>query len=71
MASITCTKKDKSLLDQQLLLPGWHSNFIPAAAAAHVSASGLTCDCPEFLIKALAPSFADCAIWHESYMEEL
>eukprot|EP00957_Ditylum_brightwellii_P193206 14711268-Ditylum_brightwellii.AAC.1 len=31
-----------SLLDQQLILPGWHSNFIPATTASHVSASGLT-----------------------------
>eukprot|EP00957_Ditylum_brightwellii_P133112 10149439-Ditylum_brightwellii.AAC.1 len=61
----------KSLLEQQLLLPRWHSNFIPAAAAAHVSASGLTCDCPESLIKALSPLFADRTIWHDSYMEEL
>eukprot|EP00957_Ditylum_brightwellii_P210933 15365571-Ditylum_brightwellii.AAC.1 len=29
-----------SLLYQQLLLSGWHSNVVPAAAAAHVSAAG-------------------------------
>eukprot|EP00957_Ditylum_brightwellii_P002337 179521-Ditylum_brightwellii.AAC.2 len=61
----------KSLLDQQLILPGWHSNFIQAAAAAHVSASGLTYDCPDSLLKALAPTFSGRAIWHDSYMEEL
>eukprot|EP00957_Ditylum_brightwellii_P175123 13333451-Ditylum_brightwellii.AAC.1 len=42
-----------------------------AAAAAHVSASGLTCDCPNSLLKALAPTFSDRAIYHDSYMEEL
>eukprot|EP00957_Ditylum_brightwellii_P157239 11967151-Ditylum_brightwellii.AAC.1 len=61
----------KSLLNQQPILPGWHSNFITTAAAAHVSASGLTCDCLNSLLKALAPAFADRAILHESYMEEL
>eukprot|EP00957_Ditylum_brightwellii_P016799 1264563-Ditylum_brightwellii.AAC.1 len=61
----------QSILDQQLILPGWHSTFIPAATVAHISATGLTCDCPESLIKALAPTFADRAIWHASYMEEL
>eukprot|EP00957_Ditylum_brightwellii_P156911 11942119-Ditylum_brightwellii.AAC.1 len=61
----------KSLLDQQLLLPGWHSSFIPATTAAHVSASGLIRPCPETLLKALAPIFADRSIWHNSYMEEL
>eukprot|EP00957_Ditylum_brightwellii_P011088 840487-Ditylum_brightwellii.AAC.1 len=61
----------KSLLNQYLLLPGWHSNFILAAAAAHVSTFGHTCNCPDSLIKALAPVFADHAILHEPYMEEL
>eukprot|EP00957_Ditylum_brightwellii_P165870 12628642-Ditylum_brightwellii.AAC.1 len=61
----------KSLLEQQLILPGWHRNFIPAAAAAHVSATGLTCDCPDSLLKALAPTFSNRVIWHKSYMEEL
>ena len=57
-------------LDQQLLLPGWLSNFTPAASAAHVSASGLMCPCPPSLLKALSPTFQDRLIWHESYMEE-
>eukprot|EP00957_Ditylum_brightwellii_P181640 13836670-Ditylum_brightwellii.AAC.1 len=61
----------KSLTFQQLIFLGWHSNFISAAAATHVSASRLTCDCPDSLIKALAPTFTNRAIWHESYMEEL
>eukprot|EP00957_Ditylum_brightwellii_P035384 2683593-Ditylum_brightwellii.AAC.1 len=61
----------KLLLDQQLIHSGWQSNFIPEAAAAHISTSGLACDYPDSLIKALAPTFADQAIWHKSYIEEL
>eukprot|EP00957_Ditylum_brightwellii_P204368 15338892-Ditylum_brightwellii.AAC.1 len=41
----------KSLLHQQLILPGWHNNIIPAATAAHVSTSGLMCNHPDSLIK--------------------
>eukprot|EP00957_Ditylum_brightwellii_P014929 1125738-Ditylum_brightwellii.AAC.1 len=44
---------------------------MPATAAAHISASGLTCNFPDSLIKALAPSFQDRFTWHTSYMEEL
>eukprot|EP00957_Ditylum_brightwellii_P082586 6279751-Ditylum_brightwellii.AAC.1 len=60
-----------TLLDQHLILPGWRSNFISAAAVAHASTSGLTYDCLDYFIKALAPTFADRDIWYDSYMEEL
>eukprot|EP00957_Ditylum_brightwellii_P206838 15350212-Ditylum_brightwellii.AAC.1 len=49
----------QSLLDQQLILPRWHSNFMPAAPVAHVSTSGLTYNCPESLIKDLSPNCSD------------
>eukprot|EP00957_Ditylum_brightwellii_P063271 4801619-Ditylum_brightwellii.AAC.1 len=61
----------QSFLDNELLLPGCHSDFIAAAATAHVSASGLALDCPNSLFKTLHPSFADRAIWYASYMEEV
>eukprot|EP00957_Ditylum_brightwellii_P035030 2655916-Ditylum_brightwellii.AAC.1 len=60
----------QSLLNNQLLLPGCNKSFLPAAAAAHVSIQGLTLDCPDSIIKALNPSFANRAIWHQSYIEK-
>eukprot|EP00957_Ditylum_brightwellii_P184913 14083308-Ditylum_brightwellii.AAC.1 len=39
----------QSFLDQQIILPGWHSTFLLVVAAAHVSALGLACNCPESL----------------------
>eukprot|EP00957_Ditylum_brightwellii_P141194 10757250-Ditylum_brightwellii.AAC.1 len=40
-------------------------------AAAHVSASNLTCKYPDSLVKALLPPFQDRLVWHTTYMEEL
>eukprot|EP00957_Ditylum_brightwellii_P056505 4284107-Ditylum_brightwellii.AAC.1 len=56
----------KSLLDQQMILPGWHSHFIP-----YVSAGGFTNDFPDYLLKSLANTFSNRVIWYDFYIEEM
>ena len=63
-------------LHEETLFTGWNTIPPPGpptillGSGRHVSATRLTQPCPSSLVRALASSFPDRLVWHDSYKEE-